>query len=71
MTKLQFPTLAERTLTAFRTATKTVSLAKLARKAGAQVTRQWPSIVTYTFDDDTSLVVTGRGRQHRVEAHLP
>ncbi len=69
---LQFPTIAERTLHAFQSATKTTSLATLARKAGAEVERySFPLVTIYTFDDDTSLVVTGRGKSYRAEARLP
>lgn len=68
---LQFPTLAEQALAEFHAATKTVSLAKIAQRMGADVAHKWPAITTYTFDDDTSLVVTGRGKAHRVEAQLP
>lgn len=67
---LTFPTIAEQVLTEFNSATKTTSIPVLACKRNAEVIRDWTRTV-YTFDDDTSLVVTGRGKQHRVEALLP
>lgn len=68
---LQFPTMAEQALVEFRNATSTVSLAVLARRFGADVERQWPAVTIYTFDDDTALIVTGRGKSHKVVAELP
>lgn len=67
---LTFPTQAEQVLAEFKTAAKTVSLATIAKRRGADVMRDWQQTV-YTFDDDTSLVVTGRGKAHRVEVRLP
>lgn len=67
---LKFPTQAETCLAKFRAAKTTVSLATLARKAGAEVSYTYPRTI-YTFDDDTTLVVTGRGKQHRAETFHP
>lgn len=66
---LKFPTQAEQALATFRSATKTISLAKIAHDLGAEVTPG--TITTYTFDDDTSITVSGRGKSHRVETHFP
>lgn len=68
---LTFPTMAEQVAEEFRTATRTVSIATLARKRGAEVEKTWDSGTVYTFDDDTTLVVTGRGRAHKIETHFP
>lgn len=70
---LQFPTLAEQALDQFRKATKTVALATIAKKMGADVERGGPtgSTLTYTFDDDTSIVVEGRGRNCKIRTELP
>jgi len=67
---LTFPTEAEQVLTAFRTSPRTVSIATLARKRRAQVEHHWPETI-YFFDDDSRLVVRGRGRNHQAEAQLP
>lgn len=71
MSKLTFPTQAEQALEEFESATKTVSLAKIAKRRGADKETEWPGLTRYVFDDDTSLEVTGRGRAHRVEVRLP
>jgi len=71
---LQHPTLAEQCLTMKRESTKTVSVVKIARKLGAEVTHKWDArglTITYIFDDDSSLTVRGRGKYHHMEAHLP
>lgn len=69
---LQFPTEAEKVADAFRNSKKTVSIATLARHADKEVVRDFTGVRTiYTFDDDTSLVVTGRGRAHTIETLLP
>lgn len=68
---LTFPTMAEKALAEFRAAARTVSLATIAKQHGADVERSWPCEIVYTFDDDTSLRVTGRGRAHKVEVLLP
>lgn len=67
---LTFPTLAEQAVAEFEAATKTVALATIARRMGADVKRTahgWE----YTFDDDTSITVSGVGRAHKYETHLP
>jgi len=70
---LQFPTLAEQALDEFRTRPEGNSLATIARRFGATVERTstWPNEIIYTFDDDTSLKTTGRGKTHKVETLLP
>ena len=70
MTQLTFPTQAEQALAEFQSSRKTISLATIAKKRGAFVEKTWGE-TTYVFDDDTSLVVTGRGANHKVEARLP
>lgn len=67
---LTFPTMAEKALREFRHAKKTVSLAIVAKRMGADAEKQGNRTV-YTFDDDTKLVVSGRGPSHRVETELP
>lgn len=67
---LQFPTIAEQVEREFRESPKTVSIATLAKRRGATVERNWTGW-TYTFDDDTTLRVTGVGRNHKVETFLP
>lgn len=71
---LTHPTLAEQAIALKRSATKTISVVKIARKLGAEVTYRWDArglTITYTFDDDSSLTVRGRGKYHYMEAHLP
>lgn len=70
MTKLQFPTMAEKTLAEFNAATKTVALQHLARKAGAFVERGFNRL-EYVFDDDSRLVITGRGKSYKATPELP
>ncbi len=67
---LTFPTMAEKALREFRDTTKTTSVAVVAKRMMADVERQRGRTV-YTFDDDTRLVVTGRGRSHSIETELP
>jgi hypothetical protein len=71
MTTLTFPTIAEQVLAEFRASTKTVALATLAKKRGADVTRTFEGEITYTFDDDTSLVTSGHGKAYKVRTELP
>jgi hypothetical protein len=69
---LTFPTIAEQVLFEFNHSTKTVALITLARKRGAEVTRSYMTgNLIYTFDDDTSLIITGRGKNYKVRAQLP
>lgn len=67
---LQFPTQAEKCLREFRDSNKTVSIVTIAKRMGAVKTFNHP-VTTYTFDDDTSLTVSGRGVGHKIECHLP
>jgi hypothetical protein len=64
---LQFPTLAEQTISSWN---HRGSLVTFAIKAGAERANQWREIIL-TFDDDTSIVITGRGRGHHVRTELP
>jgi hypothetical protein len=68
---LQHPTIAERVLADWRNRNRTTSLVKLAERQGAERRDIWPSTIEFTFDDDTTLTITGRGRGHRVETGLP
>jgi predicted lipoprotein with Yx(FWY)xxD motif len=68
---LQFPTIAEQVLDEFNNAKKTVSLATLAKKRKADKVTDFEGTTVYTFDDDTSLIVKGRGKSYRVSAELP
>ena len=71
---LTFPTLAEQALEAWHSAPGTVALPVVAKRRGADAQRvdtfdgtTW----VYTFDDDTSLVVNGTGKNRTVKACLP
>jgi hypothetical protein len=68
---LKFPTMAEQALAMFRNSTKTTSLTTIAKSFEAERDHKWPNTIIWTFDDDTSLEISGRGRNHKVEAHLP
>lgn len=67
---LTFPTQAEQALEEFNSATKTISLATIAKRMGAVIEKSWEGTV-YTFDDDTALIVKGTGANHKVETLLP
>ena len=67
---LTFPTQAELALAEFQEAKKTVSLATIAKRRGASVEKSFKG-TEYYFDDDTTLLVTGAGRAHKVEVFLP
>lgn len=67
---LTFPTMAEQCEAAFRNAARTVSIATIARRMGAERNRVYP-VTWYTFDDDTTLEVIGVGRAHKVTTYLP
>jgi len=71
MSTLTFPTIAEQVAEEFRNKTKTVSIVTLAARRGADIERTFEGVTTYTFDDDTSLTVKGRGKAHEIETHLP
>lgn len=71
---LMFPTMAEKCLAAWRATPGTISLSVVACRHAATCERvddftgtTW----TYMFDDDTSLVVRGKGKYHKVEVCLP
>ena len=70
---LSFPTIAEQVFAAWIAKDKTTSLATLAKARGADVWKSyWPRRqFVYTFDDDTSLVVTGSGRNYQILSILP
>ena len=68
---LAFPTQAEQCKTAFLSATKTTSVATIAARMKASREKSWTGAITYTFDDDTTLVTTGAGRAHTITCHLP
>lgn len=70
MTKLAFPTMAEQAVAEFQNKTRTMSLAVIAKRRGAEVSREWDRTV-YIFDDDTSIEVRGRGQNHSITTHLP
>jgi hypothetical protein len=70
VTKLTFPTIAEQVLSEFRGSTVTQSINKIALKRGASRDDQYGEIV-WVFDDDTTLHIVGRGKNHRVWAELP
>jgi hypothetical protein len=69
---LTFPTIAEQVLSEFATSTKTISIATLARRRGANISKSsFATFTIYTFDDDTSLVTKGRGKSYKVWTQLP
>jgi len=70
---LTFPTMAEKALAAFESATKTVSLVVIAKRYGGEreVTDTYPKEIVFVFDDDTRLIISGRGKAHKVETLLP
>ena len=72
---LTFPTLAETTLSAWKEHPKTISLVTFAIRHGAERlderTFDNPSAIRLVFDDDTSLLITGRGRSQQVSVELP
>lgn len=72
MSKLTFPTMAERAIQAFHTR-QYPSLAKACHAMGASTEKVWGARVAieWTFEDDTTVRSTGRGRAHQYEALLP
>jgi hypothetical protein len=70
---LTFPTIAEQVRDEFNNSSRTISIATLAKRRGAHITRShFPTrTITYTFDDDTSLITAGTGRNHSVRTELP
>ena len=69
--KLTFPTLAEQAVSRWQAAAKTSSLAKIAARLGGERHDSWPCVIEFTFDDDTVLRITGRGRSHKYETLYP
>lgn len=67
---LQFPTMAEKCAREFHDSRRTISIATIAKRMGAERSYKYP-VTEYTFDDDSSLTVTGRGVAHRIETHYP
>ena len=71
---LTFPTMATKCLTAWHDYPGTIALSTIARRHGADCAKASNfdgTVWTYTFDDDTSLVVRGKGKSHTVEVCLP
>lgn len=71
---LEFPTIAEQALAEWNAKHVLGGVGRIAKRIGADVERRWDRdglVIEYTFDDDTSLRCTGRGKQHKVEAMLP
>ena len=71
---LTFPTMAQTCYDAWHNTSRTIALATVARLHGASVTKSADfdgTVWTYTFDDDTSLVVRGVGKAHKVKVCLP
>ena len=74
MSKLTFPTQAEQAVERFRNSKVTISLVTICAEMAA--TRQvyyrfGRRHIEYYFDDDSSLVITGQGKNHKVETFLP
>lgn len=67
---LTFPTQAEQCVAQFKSSPKTIAIPTIAKEMGAVVCKRG-STTEYCFDDDTSLTVTGTGRAHKIEVHLP
>lgn len=72
---LEFPTMAEQALAEWNATHVLGGVGKVAKRFGTvDVDRRWEGlglVIEYTFDDDTSLRCTGRGKAHKVEAMLP
>ena len=71
---LKFPTMAQACYDAWLAAPRTISLAVIACRHGAtcERTTDFDGVLwTYSFDDDTSLSVRGKGKSHKVEVQLP
>lgn len=72
MTKLEFPTLAEKALAEFNDSKETIALAKIAKRYSADVEKSFSGgVMTYTFDDDTSIITEGRGKSWTARTELP
>ena len=71
---LEFPTVAEQVLRAYEEK-RIRSIAVEARRLRADVARSFWTMTgattEYTFDDDSVLMVRGRGKSYRAEALLP
>lgn len=70
---LKSPTLAEQALAFFKASNKDKKTAVLTAVAqfGGELEVPKGKVAVYTFDDDSSLRVSGRGASHRMEAVLP
>ena len=69
---LTFPTMAEQCLAEWRAITdRTVSLNVIASRYGAQQFKEFGGTSEWVFNDDTRIVVTGRGPNHKAVAELP
>lgn len=66
---LTFPTKAEQALEAFASR-RVPSAATAALRLGGVPEQHWDCL-DFVFDDDTTLRIRGRGRNHSVEALLP
>jgi len=69
---LQFPTLAEQVITSFE-AKRNIPLVTIATRMGGEREEGegFPPSIVYVFDDDTRLVIRGRGKNHTYKAELP
>lgn len=65
---LSFPTLAEQCLTQAQATHKPIS--SIAPNMGAMRDDEGNMIV-WVFEDDTTIEITGRGRQYKAEAFCP
>lgn len=70
---LTFPTLAEQAIAAFRASTKTKPFEAFAIPLGAEkeYEKEQGVSILWTFPDDTSVRVQGRGKAYKLEALLP
>ena len=69
---LQFPTFAEQVIASFE-ASKNIPLVKIAMCMGGEREdgEGFPPSIVFVFDDDTRLVIRGRGKNHTYKAELP
>lgn len=67
---LQFPTMAEKAVAEWRSRNKTKAFNTVALAHGATRDDENGTVV-WVFDDDTRVVVKGRGKNHSLECELP
>jgi hypothetical protein len=69
---LKHPTQAEKAVKAFETSPRTISLVLCAKQFGGVRQKSWGfQKIVYHFDDDSSLEISGRGKNHKYETFWP